>query len=106
MRGLVSSLSSRPSRPLFDEAGTPVPAAGLDALEANVGLDAIPATQAARYALVTRRAALRTFPTDLRVFSRAGETDIAKVISAASLLFWTGVVTGGRFIAFAGTGTL
>jgi hypothetical protein len=31
---------------------------------------------------------------------------LAKVISAASLLFWTGVVTAGRFIAFAGTGTL
>jgi hypothetical protein len=30
----------------------------------------------------------------------------AKIISAASLLFWTGVVTGGRFIAFGGTGTL
>lgn len=30
----------------------------------------------------------------------------AKIISAVSLLFWTGVVTAGRFIAFAGTGTL
>ena len=30
----------------------------------------------------------------------------AKIISAASLLFWVGVVTAGRFIAFGGTGTL
>ena len=33
-------------------------------------------------------------------------SSLAKVISAASLLFWVGVVTAGRFIAFAGTGTL
>lgn len=31
---------------------------------------------------------------------------LAKIISAISLLFWVGVVTAGRFIAFAGTGTL
>lgn len=36
----------------------------------------------------------------------ADASRLAKVISAASLLFWTGVVTAGRFIAFAGTGTL
>ena len=36
----------------------------------------------------------------------ADASRLAKIISAASLLFWTGVVTAGRFIAFAGTGTL
>jgi len=30
----------------------------------------------------------------------------AKIIAAASLLFWVSVVTAGRFIAFGGTGTL
>jgi hypothetical protein len=31
---------------------------------------------------------------------------LAKKISMASLLLWVGVITAGRFIAFAGTGTL
>ena len=38
--------------------------------------------------------------------SGADASSLAKVISFASLLFWTGVITAGRFIAFAGTGTL
>jgi hypothetical protein len=38
--------------------------------------------------------------------SGADASALAKTISAASLLFWTGVVTAGRFIAFSGTGTL
>jgi hypothetical protein len=36
----------------------------------------------------------------------ANASALAKTISLASLLFWTGVVTAGRFIAFSGTGTL
>jgi hypothetical protein len=36
----------------------------------------------------------------------ADASRLAKVISAISLLFWVGVVTAGRFIAFSGTGTL
>ena len=38
----------------------------------------------------------------------AGEdaSPLAKKISMASLLLWVGVITAGRFIAFAGTGTL
>jgi hypothetical protein len=36
----------------------------------------------------------------------ANASSLAKVISAASLCFWVGVITAGRFIAFAGTGTL
>ncbi|WP_449425485.1 SH3 domain-containing protein [Rhodanobacter lindaniclasticus] len=43
---------------------------------ANRALDAIPATQSTRYGLVVRRAALRTFPTALRVFNEQGDTDI------------------------------
>jgi hypothetical protein len=33
-------------------------------------------------------------------------TRMAKIISAASLLFWFGVIVAGRFIAFAGNDTL
>ncbi|WP_108470648.1 SH3 domain-containing protein [Rhodanobacter thiooxydans] len=74
--GWITALSGRPERPLFDVDGQPVPAATLDAVVANRALDAIPAQQPARYGLVVRRAALRTFPTALRVFSEKGDTDI------------------------------
>ncbi|MBQ4855434.1 SH3 domain-containing protein [Rhodanobacter sp. B2A1Ga4] len=74
--GWITALSGRPERPLFDVDGQPVPAATLDAVVANRALDAIPAQQPTRYGLVVRRAALRTFPTALRVFSEKGDTDI------------------------------
>jgi cell wall-associated NlpC family hydrolase len=76
VEGWIRGLSQRPTRPLFDVDGQPVAAATLDALVDALALDAIPAEQATRYGLVVRRAALRTFPTTLRVFSRRGDTDI------------------------------
>ncbi|HEY8587733.1 MAG TPA: SH3 domain-containing protein [Rhodanobacter sp.] len=74
--GWIGELSQRPQRPLFDIDGKPVSAATLDALVADLALAAIPAQQDTRYGLITQRAALRTFPTALRVFSEKGETDI------------------------------
>ncbi|RCS29687.1 NlpC-P60 family protein [Rhodanobacter denitrificans] len=74
--GWIEKLSERPDRPLFDVDGQPVPTATLDAVVGNLALDAIPAQQNTRYGLVVRRAALRTFPTALRVFSTKGDTDI------------------------------
>ena len=79
----ITDLSSRPTRELFDVDARPVPEAAIGALMANVALEAIPGRQDTRFALVTRRAALRTFPTALRVFSRAGETDIDRFQESA-----------------------
>ncbi|MGB3462180.1 SH3 domain-containing protein [Rhodanobacter lindaniclasticus] len=76
VEGWIEGLSQRPDRPLFDVGGKPVPAATLDAVVANLALGAIPARQKTRYGLVVRRAALRTFPTTLRVFHEEGDTDI------------------------------
>ena len=72
----IQDLSRRPSRELYDEAGQPVPAATLDALLPALALDQVPATQKTRYGLIVHRAALRTFPTALRVFSHKGDIDI------------------------------
>ena len=74
--GWISKLSVRPEHPLYDVDGKPVPAAALDAMVGNLALAAIPARQDTRYGLVVRRALFRTFPTDLRVFSHKGDTDI------------------------------
>ncbi|MGN6656213.1 MAG: C40 family peptidase [Rhodanobacter sp.] len=74
--GWITALSELPTHPLFDVEGKPVPAATLQGVSANLALDAIPASQPTRYGLIVRRAALRTFPTTLRVFSEKGDTDI------------------------------
>jgi cell wall-associated NlpC family hydrolase len=74
--GWIKPLSTLPTHPLYDVNGKPVPAATLQAIADNAALDAIPAQQQTRYGLVVRRAALRGFPTTLRVFSSDDDTDI------------------------------
>lgn len=74
--GWIQHLARRPEAQLFDTAGLPITTATLDTVIANRNLAAIPATQHTRYGLVVRRAALRSFPTDLRVFESVGDTDI------------------------------
>jgi cell wall-associated NlpC family hydrolase len=76
VRGWIEELASPPAKPLYDVDGKPVPRSTLDAIVAARSLDTIPASQETRYGMVVRRAALRTFPTTLRVFSRPGDTDI------------------------------
>jgi cell wall-associated NlpC family hydrolase len=74
--GWINELSERPKKPMYDVDSQPVTAAMLDAMVDNLALSDIPARQTTRYGLVVRRASFRTFPNDLRVFSRKGDTDI------------------------------
>ncbi|HET6397516.1 MAG TPA: SH3 domain-containing protein, partial [Pseudoxanthomonas sp.] len=83
VRERIEALSAPPSRALYDVHGKPVPAKALAALQRALALDAIPATQPLRYGLVVRRADLRTFPTPLRVFASAGDTDIDRFQESA-----------------------
>ncbi|MEK7667238.1 MAG: SH3 domain-containing protein, partial [Gemmatimonadota bacterium] len=76
VRRWVTQLSRAPGRALFDERGDSVSAAQVVALLAATQSEAIPAEQPLRFALVTRRADMRTFPTRLRVFNGRGNTDI------------------------------
>ena len=76
VRGWIEDLAEPPARPLYDVEGSPVPAATLKHIVDARALDAIPASQKTRFGMVVRRAALRTFPTTLRVFSQPGDTDI------------------------------
>ncbi|WP_424682219.1 SH3 domain-containing protein [Frateuria sp. YIM B11624] len=76
VRGWIEDLADAPTKPLYDVDGKPVPQATLEGIVAARALDTIPASQKTRYGMVVRRAALRTFPTTLRVFSRPGDTDI------------------------------
>ena len=79
----IQDLSSRPEKPLYDVDGNPVPVSTLDDLMDALNLDAIAADTRTRYGLVLRRTALRGFPTELRVFSSRGDTDIDRFQESA-----------------------
>jgi len=79
----IGRLSKRPAHALYDEHGQSVPAAMLDKVENDLALDAIPAQTTVRYGLVVERAALRTFPTTLRVFSSSDDHDIDRFQESA-----------------------
>jgi cell wall-associated NlpC family hydrolase len=81
--GWITGLAQRPTRTLYDERHQTVAAAAIDAIVANVDLDAIPASQPTRYGMVLQRAALRAFPTSLRVFSSDDDTDIDRFQESA-----------------------
>ena len=76
VKGWVEKLTSRPDKPLFDIEGKPVTATAIDAVMTNAAIAAIPAQVTPRYGMAVRRGALRGYPSDLRVFSHAGDTDI------------------------------
>ncbi|WMJ67607.1 SH3 domain-containing protein [Stenotrophomonas sp. 24(2023)] len=83
VRASVSALSIWPTWPLYDDRGQPITAALRASIEANLGVAAIAAQVAPQYGLVVKRAALRTFPTDTRVFSTPGDTDIDRFQESA-----------------------
>ncbi len=84
VRASILALSRWPDRPLYNEHGQPVSPALRATIDANLDLDAIPALTAPRYALVVKRAALRTFPTSERVFSnKEGNRDIDRFQESA-----------------------
>jgi len=83
VREQIQGLSVRPTKPMFDNAGKAVGAARLDAFDANLALAAVPATRPLQFGLVTRRAALRTFPTQERIFSSNDDTDIDRFQESA-----------------------
>lgn len=76
LRKWITPGSTLTDRTLYDVHGKRVPKAQLQGFIDNLALDAIPAEQAVTYGLVVHRAAVRSYPTMLRVFSRKGDTDI------------------------------
>jgi cell wall-associated NlpC family hydrolase len=81
--GWIERMSKPPARTLYDVHGEVVPASTLDSLVDDLALDTIPAQQPVHYGLVVQRAALRSFPTTLRVFSHRGDTDIDRFQESA-----------------------
>ena len=83
VRGWIEAVSRRPAAARFDASGRRLAPRSLDRLIDALALETIPARQTTRYGLVVRRAALRTFPTDQRVFSTPGDTDIDRFQESA-----------------------
>ncbi|WP_430391429.1 SH3 domain-containing protein [Dyella sp. 20L07] len=74
--GWINDISEFPTRPLYDIHGKAVPADLKQQVTDQLALDRVPVQQATRYGLIVQRAALRSFPTDTRVFTSADDTDI------------------------------
>jgi cell wall-associated NlpC family hydrolase len=83
VKAWIEKRSARPSRERLDADGHVIDSAALDALAVNVALGSVPAEVTPRYGMAVRRTALRSFPTDLRVFSHAGDTDIDRFQESA-----------------------
>jgi cell wall-associated NlpC family hydrolase len=83
VRREIEERSRRPSATVYDVHGQAVSAATLDELVNALALEAIPASQATRHGMVVKRADLRTFPTQLRVFRSKGDTDIDRFQESA-----------------------
>jgi len=83
VRQRIDAISQLPTRTLYDVQGNEVGTAQLRAVSDNLALDRIPASRPVQYGLVVHRAALRAFPTGLRVFSSRGDTDIDRFQESA-----------------------
>ena len=83
VRGWIDAISRRPQATRYDGSGGEIDAAVFDAMVANLALDAVPASQPTRFGLVVRRAALRSLPSNLRVFSGPDDHDIDRFQESA-----------------------
>jgi cell wall-associated NlpC family hydrolase len=83
VKAWITQRSARPTRALVDGDGQAIDSGRLDAIMANVAVDALPAQVTPRYGMALRRTALRSFPTELRAFSHAGDTDIDRFQESA-----------------------
>jgi len=81
--GRIRALSKPPTRRLYTQDGVELDRAALEALQADLALDAVPETVRLRFGLTASRADLRTFPTLLRVFSEPGQHDIDRFQESA-----------------------
>ena len=79
----IEALSRPPDKPLYDVDGKRFDAEVLDSILNDLALDTIADQAPARYGMALRRTALRAFPSDLRVFSSQGNTDIDRFQESA-----------------------
>ncbi len=81
--GWINEISQMPRRTLYDEGGQRVPASVLQQATEQLALDRVPESQGTRYGLIVRRAALRSFPADARMFTSDSDADIDRLQETA-----------------------
>jgi hypothetical protein len=74
----IKDASSPLDGPLVDAAGHPISRQSLAAMQANIGMDRISASEPIRYGMAVRRAQLRTYPTTVRAFASKNSTDFER----------------------------
>jgi hypothetical protein len=72
----IHKISKRPTRELYNQKGNKISSAQIDGLIKNLNLSKNQATKKVEFGLITKRTSLRTFPSDLRAFSKTDDTDI------------------------------
>lgn len=72
----IQKISKRPTRELYNLKGNKISSAQIDGLIQNLNLSKNEATKKIKFGLITKRTSLRTFPSDLRAFSKTDDTDI------------------------------
>lgn len=80
---MIAQRSKPPAFKPLDDQGGEIAHGTQAQWQRDLALQRIPAEVVVRHALVTHRADLRTFPTALRVFNRAGDTDIDRFQESA-----------------------
>lgn len=79
----IGRVSKRPAQTLYDGKGTVLSDSKIYGLIRNLNLRGLRENSPVEFGLVTRRSALRAFPTDLRVFNQPGDTDIDRFQESA-----------------------
>ncbi|HOT30287.1 MAG TPA: SH3 domain-containing protein [Candidatus Ozemobacteraceae bacterium] len=82
VRGMISAVSSRPSKKKFMN-GSELTGAYFDRLERALDLAAIPSRVMVRYGITVRRTEMRTFPTFDRVFNEPDDYEFDRFIETA-----------------------
>lgn len=83
IRERINRLSTRPVKKLYDQYGVLLSEQNIDLILGNVNLHSLSGNQTVNFGLIVKRTALRTFPTDLRVFKQPGDTDIDRFQESA-----------------------
>jgi hypothetical protein len=83
VRRWIEELAALPESTPYDAQGEPVAPETLARIERNRNLARVPERQPARWGMVVERAALRAFPTSLRVFRSPDDHDIDRFQESA-----------------------
>jgi hypothetical protein len=79
----IDSISHRPDKDMFGADGRKLSPSDLDGLIDSLALESVPESRPARHGLVVKRADLRTFPSLMRVFDSANDTNIDRFQESA-----------------------